>query len=492
MDTLIVEKKNDVYLTVDCDSNVQRELSEFFTFYVPGYKFMPAFRNRMWDGKIRLFSQKTKEIYFGLYPYIKAFCDERGYHVVAGKNVDIDNKVDKDIVKKFSNGLGQKFEARDYQIDAIYHSLKFNRALLLSPTASGKSFIIYALIRYYSHLIKDKSNNKCLLVVPTTSLVEQMYSDFKTYGWDVKKNCHRLYSGYSNQTDKKVLISTWQSLYKLPKKYFEQFGAVFGDEAHLFKSKSLTELMTKLENCKYRIGLTGTLDGTQTHKLVLEGLFGAVNKVTSTKKLMDKKQLSNLTIRCLILKHTEENSKMVTKGKYQDEVDYLVSSESRNNFLRNLAIKMKGNTLVLFQLVEKHGKKLYEIIKEKAADDRKVFYIFGGVEADEREAIRGITEKEKDAIIVASYGTFSTGVNIRNLHNIIFASSSKSRIRNLQSIGRGLRLGDNKTNAVLYDIADDLTYKSKENFTLKHFQERVSIYTQEEFDYEIHNVSLKE
>ena len=492
MDTLIVEKKNDVYLTVDCDSNVQRELSEFFTFYVPGYKFMPAFRNRMWDGKIRLFSQKTKEIYFGLYPYIKAFCDERGYHIVAGKNVDIDNKVDKDIVKKFSNGLGQKFEARDYQIDAIYHSLKFNRTLLLSPTASGKSFIIYALIRYYSHLIKDKSNNKCLLVVPTTSLVEQMYSDFKTYGWDVKKNCHRLYSGYSNQTDKKVLISTWQSLYKLPKKYFEQFGAVFGDEAHLFKSKSLTELMTKLENCKYRIGLTGTLDGTQTHKLVLEGLFGAVNKVTSTKKLMDKKQLSNLTIRCLILKHTEENSKMVTKGKYQDEVDYLVSSESRNNFLRNLAIKMKGNTLVLFQLVEKHGKNLYEIIKEKAADDRKVFYIFGGVEADEREAIRGITEKEKDAIIVASYGTFSTGVNIRNLHNIIFASSSKSRIRNLQSIGRGLRLGDNKTNAVLYDIADDLTYKSKENFTLKHFQERVSIYTQEEFDYEIHNVSLKE
>ena len=492
MDTLIVEKKNDVYLTVDCDSNVQRELSEFFTFYVPGYKFMPAFRNRMWDGKIRLFSQKTKEIYFGLYPYIKAFCDERGYHIVAGKNVDIDNKVDKDIVKKFSNGLGQKFEVRDYQIDAIYHSLKFNRALLLSPTASGKSFIIYALIRYYSHLIKDKSNNKCLLVVPTTSLVEQMYSDFKTYGWDVKKNCYRLYSGFSNKTDKKVLISSCQSLYKLPKKYFEQFGAVFGDEAHLFKSKSLTELMTKLENCKYRIGLTGTLDGTQTHKLVLEGLFGAVNKVTSTKKLMDKKQLSNLTIRCLILKHTEENSKMVTKGKYQDEVDYLVSSESRNNFLRNLAIKMKGNTLVLFQLVEKHGKKLYEIIKEKAADDRKVFYIFGGVEADEREAIRGITEKEKDAIIVASYGTFSTGVNIRNLHNIIFASSSKSRIRNLQSIGRGLRLGDNKTNAVLYDIADDLTYKSKENFTLKHFQERVSIYTQEEFDYEIHNVSLKE
>jgi superfamily II DNA or RNA helicase len=489
---IIIEKKNEVYITVDCESDIQREISEFFTFYVPGYKFMPAFRTRMWDGKIRLFSQKTKEIYFGLYPYIKAFAEERGYNIVAAKDVDIDNKVDKDVVTKFSNSLGQKFEARDYQIDAIYHSLKRNRALLVSPTASGKSFIIYSLIRYYSHLIKEDANNRTLLIVPTTSLVEQMYSDFESYGWNVKKYCHRLYSGYSNQTDKKVLISTWQSLYKLPKEYFKQFGVVFGDEAHLFKSKSLTEIMTKLVDCKYRIGLTGTLDGAHTHKLVLEGLFGAVNKVTTTKKLMDKKQLSNLAVRCLILKHSEANCKMVASGKYQDEIDYLVSSKSRNNFIRNLALKIKGNTLILFQLVEKHGKELFKIIDEKAEENRKVFYIYGGVETEEREKARAIVENETNAIIVASYGTFSTGINIKNLHNIIFASPSKSRIRNLQSIGRGLRLGDNKVNATLYDIADDLQYKSKENFTLKHFQERINIYNEEEFDYEIHNINLKD
>ena len=489
---IIIEKKNEVYITVDCDSGVQREISEFFTFYVPGYKFMPAFRNRMWDGKIRLFSQKTKEIYFGLYPYIKAFAEERGYNIVAGKDIDIDNKVDRDVVTKFSNSLGQKFEARDYQIDAIFHSLKRNRTLLVSPTASGKSFIIYSLIRYYSHLIKEESNNRILLIVPTTSLVEQMYTDFESYGWNVKKYCHRLYSGYSNQTDKKVLISTWQSLYKLPKEYFEQFGCVFGDEAHLFKSKSLTEIMTKLIDCKYRIGLTGTLDGAHTHKLVLEGLFGAVNKVTTTKKLMDKNQLSNLVVRCLILKHSEANAKIISKGKYQDEIDYLVGSTSRNNFIRNLALKLKGNTLILFQLVEKHGKNLHKIIRDKAEENRKVFYIYGGVDTEEREKARAIVEKEDNAIIVASYGTFSTGINIKNLHNIIFASPSKSRIRNLQSIGRGLRLGDNKVNATLYDIADDLNYKSKENYTLKHFQERINIYTEEEFDYEIHNINLKD
>ena len=486
---LIIEKKNEVYITIECESDVQREISEFFTFYVPGYKFMPAFRNRMWDGKIRLFSQKTKEIYFGLYPYVKAFAEERGYTIVAGKDVEVDNKVNKDTVKHFCNSLGQKFEARDYQIDAVYNNLRFNRSLLLSPTASGKSFIIYALIRYYTHLLKDK---KCLLIVPTTSLVEQMYTDFESYGWNVKKNCHRLYSGYSNQTDKKVLISTWQSLYKLPKLYFEQFGAVFGDEAHLFKSKSLTEIMTKLIDCKYRIGLTGTLDGAHTHKLVLEGLFGAVNKVTTTKKLMDKKQLSNLAVRCLILKHSEANAKMVASGKYQDEIDHLVSSKPRNNFIKNLALKIKGNTLILFQLVEKHGKGLYELIENKSGKDREVFFVYGGVDAEQREKVREITEKSNNAIIVASYGTFSTGINIRNLHNIIFASPSKSRIRNLQSIGRGLRLGDNKVNATLYDIADDLQYKSKENFTLKHFQERINIYTEEEFDYEIHNINLKD
>ena len=489
---IIIEKKNEVYITVDCDPSVERELSEFFTFFVPGYKFMPAFRNRMWNGKIYLFSRKTKEIYFGLYPYIKAFAEERGYNIVSGKDVEIDNKVNREIVTKFSNSLGQKFEARDYQIDAIYYSLRRNRALLVSPTASGKSFIIYSLIRYYTHLIKDESNNRILLIVPTTSLVEQMYTDFESYGWNVKRYCHRLYSGYSNQTDKKVLISTWQSLYRLPKTYFEQFGVVFGDEAHLFKSKSLTEIMTKLTDCKYRIGLTGTLDGAHTHKLVLEGLFGAVNKVTTTKKLIDKKQLSNLAVRCLILKHSEANSKIVSSGKYQDEIDYLVASKARNNFIRNLALKIKGNTLVLFKLVEKHGKDLYKNIQDKAEEGRKVFYIYGGVETEEREKARAIVEKENNAIIVASYGTFSTGINIRNLHNIIFASPSKSRIRNLQSIGRGLRLGDNKINATLYDIADDLIYKSKENYTLKHFQERINIYTEEEFDYEIHNINLKD
>jgi superfamily II DNA or RNA helicase len=325
--------------------------------------------------------------------------------------------------------------------------------------------------------------------VPTTSLVEQLFKDFKDYGYNSERNVHRIYSGHEKETNKRVVISTWQSIYNLPKKWFEQFGMIIGDEAHLFKAMSLTKLMTKLEKCKYRVGLTGTLDGTKTHKLVLEGLFGSVNKVVSTSELQEKKQLADLKIMCLVLQHDQTARSFMKDKTYQEEMDYLVSNEKRNKYIRNLASSLNGNTLCLFQYVEKHGKKLLEMIQEKATD-KNVFYVHGGVETDEREKIREITEKSDNAIIVASYGTFSTGINIRNLHNIIFASPSKSRIRNLQSIGRGLRLKDNNSMATLYDIADDITYKDKINYTLQHFKDRISIYNSEDFTYEIHNVEL--
>ena len=346
--------------------------------------------------------------------------------------------------------------------------------------------LIFNLLR-----LKESKQDKILIIVPTTSLVEQLFKDFKDYGYNSDRNVHKIYQGHDKDTNKRVIISTWQSIYNLPKKWFKQFGMVIGDEAHLFKAVSLSKIMTKLETCKYRIGLTGTLDGTKTHKLVLEGLFGTVNKVVSTSELQEKKQLADLKIMCLILQH-DKNARHFLKDKsYQEEMDYLVSNTSRNKYIRNLCLSLQGNSLCLFQYVEKHGEILKKLIEDKA-QDKKVFYVHGGVEADERENIRAITEKSDNAIIIASYGTFSTGINIRNLHNIVFASPSKSRIRNLQSIGRGLRLKDNNSFATLYDISDDLTYNEKENYTLAHFRERINIYNEEHFDYEIHNIELKQ
>ena len=489
MDTLIIEKKDDVYLTVDCDPNVQREISEFFTFYVPGYKFMPAFRTRMWDGKIRLYSQKFKEIYFGLYPYIKAFAEERGYQVVVGKNVDIDNKVNREVVTKFSNSLGQKFEARDYQIDAIYHSLKYNRVLLLSPTASGKSFIIYALIRYYTHLLKDEPNNRCLVIVPTTSLVEQMYTDFEDYGWSSGTYCQKIYQGYDKKVIKDVVISTWQSIYKMPKKYFEQFSVIIGDEAHLATANSLKGILEKSTFCRYKFGTTGTLTDCKTHKLVLEGLFGKTYTAITSKELMDNKHISKLNIQCLQLEYPEEERKTLKKATYQEEIDFIVSHEKRNNFICDLALIQKGNTLILFNYVEKHGKILLKMLMDKDSK-RQIFFIAGETDVEQREDIRRATEEEKNAIIVASSGVLSTGVNIKNLQYLIFAHPYKAKIRNLQSIGRVLRLDDKNNKAVLYDIIDDLHWKKRNNYGLKHWKERLSIYLKEKFDYDYSVITL--
>lgn len=485
---IIIDKKNEVYLKVEAEDSIRRELSEWFTFEVPGYKFTPQFRNRFWDGKIRLFSYATGQIFAGLYPYIVKWCQDNKIQVVDGTKIK-DVEVDTKLVDKFVTGLKIPMEIRDYQKQAFIHALQKSRCLLLSPTASGKSLIVYLLVRFNILRLKEKSNNKILIIVPTTSLVEQLFKDFKDYGWNPDKNVHRIYQGHDKETNKSVIISTWQSIYNMPKKWFKSFGVVLGDECHLFKAVSLSKIMTKLEDCKYRIGLTGTLDGTKTNKLVLEGLFGAVNKVTSTSELQERKQLADLKIICLVLQHDQYSKHFLKDKSYQEEMDFLVSNDKRNKYIRNLCLDLKGNSLVLFQYVEKHGVILKQLIENKA-EDRKIFFVYGGVEAEEREKIRFITEKSDNAIIIASYGTFSTGINIRNLHNIVFASPSKSRIRNLQSIGRGLRLKDNNSAATLYDIADDLTYNGKENYTLQHFRERINIYTGENFNYEIHNVDL--
>ena len=474
---------NEVYVKIECENSTAMDLSEYFTFYVPNYKFTPAFKNKIWDGKIRLFNRLNNTLYFGLLPYLDKFSKERDYELELDPQLIATENFSLVEAKEFASTLGIPFEPRDYQIKAFAYAVRNNRALLLSPTASGKSLIIYLLVRWYGL--------KTLIIVPTTSLVAQLRKDFADYGFDSDKYVHEIMSGREKETDAPIVISTWQSIYKMPKKWFSQFGVVIGDEAHLFKAKSLTTILSNLTDCKYRFGLTGTLDGTQTHRLVLEGLFGAVKQVTTTKELMDKSNLAELKIKALVLKHDESICKANKNHKYQDEINYIVQSNSRNKFIRNLTLSLEGNTLLLYQFVEKHGQVLYNMILEKS-ENRPVFFIHGGVGVDEREEVRRITEEQNDAIIVASYGTFSTGINIRNLHNVIFASPSKSKIRTLQSIGRGLRLGQNKDSATLYDIADDLTYKSRKNFTLDHFMERMKIYNDEKFEYQIYTINLKE
>jgi len=468
-------------------SSIDHELQEFFKFRVPGCKFMPKYKSGQWDGFIRLFNKFTKELYLGLFPYVIRFAKERDYEIEVDDVILEREYLSLVDAEKFYKKLKLPVVARDYQIEALSKSVTSKRRLILSPTASGKSLIIYALARYY--------NKKTLLIVPTVSLVSQMYNDFDEYSskdksFNVEKKCHKIFEGQKKTSDKQIFISTWQSLYRLPKKYFQQFDVVIGDEAHLMTADSLKTILSNLSNAKYRFGTTGTIEESKTHKLVLEGLFGNLYQATTTKELMDRKELANLNIKCIVLKYSEETRNQNKKLKYQEEIKFLVENKNRNEFLANLVVKMESNSLILFRLIN-HGKLLAQLIEKKVDKRRKVFLVYGGTDKETREEVRKITEKEKNAIIVASVGVFSTGVNIKNLVNIIFASPSKSRIRTLQSIGRGLRIG-RKDYANLYDIVDDMSYKSRKNFALIHFVERMKIYNSEKFQYKIFKLQLRE
>jgi superfamily II DNA or RNA helicase len=369
----------------------------------------------------------------------------------------------------------------EYQVDAFCHAVRNNRALFLSPTSSGKSYIIYLITRFYE--------GRKLIIVPTKGLIKQMHTDFQQYSKGT-------YDGLDHEMKWKdgvisdSIVTTWQSIYKLPQEFFNQFDVIIGDEAHHFQANSLTSILENSPNCKYRFGFTGTLDGAKAHKMILEGLFGKVYQTTTTKELMEDGKVAELSIKMINLKYPDKIRQGLAKAKYPDEIDYIISSKKRNNFIKNLTLSLKGNTLLLFQRVEDHGEKLYEIIKDEAAN-RKVFFVHGKTNVDAREEVRTVVEQENDAIIIASYGVFSTGISIKSINNVIFASPSKSRIRNLQSIGRGLRISESKTKCTLYDISDDFKWKTWTNHTLKHMQERFKIYSSEKFKIKLYNVKLK-
>jgi superfamily II DNA or RNA helicase len=478
MEKVHIYKVDESFMRLECSQSIAREVSERFTFEVPGAKFMPSYRSKVWDGKVRLFNSRNYSMYAGLAHNLRSFLENEGYDVTVDDDLISEDGVSLLEIQDFIKDLKLPVEPRDYQIRALALAIRMKRAVLISPTASGKSMVAYLISQWFG--------GKTLIVVPTVSLVIQMVKDFQDYGYIGP--IHGIRGGQEKVASDGVTVSTWQSVYEMGEEFFSQFDTVIGDEAHLFKAKSLIGIMTKMPTTKYRFGMTGTLDGAEVNELVLEGLFGKVERLVKTKDLMDAGHVADLAIKVLVLKHEQALSR---EASYQDEIDRIVSSDARNRFIRNLALSLKGNTLILYSLVEKHGEVLYDMINARA-NGKIISFVHGGTEAEDRDNIRTLAETGDNNIIVASYGTFSTGINIRNLHNVIFASPTKSRVRTLQSIGRGLRKGDTKDSCTLFDIADDMSTKTSRNYTLNHLIERIKMYNQEGFKYEMHTINLKE
>jgi len=489
-----LSKHSDVWIRVDVeDPGILFELDDYFKFRVPGYRFMPAFKTGQWDGFVHLFNTRNRALYVGLIDKIKDFAKHYNVKYTIDPNLDEAFSIDYDFEHpNFDLRVkGEEITPYDYQHDSVRYAIENKRGIILAPTSAGKSLIQYLIVREWM-----KSLDKILILVPTISLVKQLAADFLDYSSEDddfdKSLIHQISGGKEKDNEAPIYISTWQSLFRQPKTYFDQFGAIMCDEVHIAKAQSITKIMEKLTNCPNRVGLTGTLsaDDNKTNKLVLEGLFGPVYHAVTTKELMDDETISPLDIRSLLLQYSDAEAQDCKKLTYQEEIDWLITHPKRNEFIIKLGLLQKKNTLILFQFVEKHGKVLYKKIKE-LAPDRPVYFVSGEVNADNREEIRRLTEGHDDAIIVASVGVFSTGVNIRNLHVMIFAHPSKSRIRVLQSIGRILRKSDNKDKAIMFDLADDLRWKRHKNYGLKHWESRVKTYNEQKFDYEISNIRLQ-
>ena len=486
---ITIRKKNDVYLSFDGPKDELKMLSDYFTFMAPNYKFVPAYKNKFWDGKIRLADLQKMQIYSGLFGDITKFSKDMDVEIeFEGSKYDIPGReqpVDDSFLEGFLDVLdphskGQPIQMRDYQVEAFKTAVKKQRALLLSPTASGKSLIIYSLIRWYQQV----HDRKILIVVPTIGLVSQMANDFLDYSNGKFKDVHQITAGSPKDTNCRVVVSTWQSIYNQPASWYAQFGSVIVDEVHHAQAKSIQSIMNKMLICPDRIGLTGTLNEAKTHELVLKGLFGPISKVISTKELMDRGQIEDMKVRILQVKHPKEDAKLVSKMNYNEEIEFLVYNEKRTKLIAKMAGDLPGNTLVVFNRIE-HGKRLFDELDT----EKETYYVAGETDREDREMVRHLAESN-DCVIIASIGVFSTGINIRNLHNLIFAHPTKSKIKVLQSIGRVLRKSDDGRPAIVFDLVDDLKHGQRDNFALRHASERFKFYTNEKFDFKINKIDL--
>lgn len=481
---------DEVFVGLQGEQYVIQELSDSLCFTVPGAQFMPAYKKKYWDGKIRLV--KRNKIYKGLVSTVREFCDKNSYSFSSDINesdfsLDEFESFKSSIV--YSDAEGNEIQLRDYQEEAVKQCIINNRQVILSPTGSGKSIIIYSLIRFYL----ENTPGKILILVPNISLVNQLYSDFQEYSqlnkFNVEKNVCKIFHGQERQ-EKRVILSTWQSQLSSDKKDMAKYEVVLFDETHTAKSKEISGILEKTVNARYKFGFTGTIHSDTCNTKVINGLLGDINSVVKTSELIESKTLNDFKINCVTLNYPDNIKKATKKFTYEDEIKFLTSHKARTEFISRLATSLSGNTLILFSRVESHGMLIYDEIK-KLSKDRKVYFVYGGTDGKIREDIRKEIENEENAILVASSQIFSTGINIKSLKNIIFAHPSKSRIRVLQSIGRVLRVLHSKGTSILYDIVDDLRIDNKVNYSYKHFMERVKLYLTEDFSYKMMSFSLK-
>lgn len=494
----IIEHFNESFLRVDTsDRGLLRDISEYFCFFANNYRWHPAFKAKRWDGRIRLFNVNSRLLPRGLLSRLIEFFEDSEVSFTVSDNLNTNNIVTSADIENFYTNVqfisrGVPIQPRDFQPAALEFILNKRRGIIESPTGSGKSYIIASL---YKYLTINKLSKKTLIVVPNLTLLSQMFSDISEYfvedkHFDPEESVHLLYSGQDKNTQKELIISTYQSLMKVHESWFTDIDCLIIDEAHGAESKEITKIAQNCVNATFKAGFTGSLKDGKVHRVTLEGLFGEVFTTITTKELIDRDEATKVFIKPIILKYPEELCKSLVKLKYPEESKFIETLDKRNKFIAKMVHMLQGNTLLMFDKIE-HGEVLRDLIeKELEGTGRNVYFIKGTVSKDDRELVRTKLYTETNAVVLATISIFSTGVNIPTLNNIVQAFSTKSKTRVLQSIGRLLRKHESKDITNYYDIVDYIKYKKKEGYAVKHFAERMDIYRSQKHPVKVKEINL--
>lgn len=499
--TVSVKFYNFSHVRIECEQSIFFELKDYFSFFADGYKFNPKYKYGNWSGKIYLLDNNAL-LPMGLAKNVKKFCENMGYQFQIDPSIleqeDITEAEFKEWVasKKIFDGL-KEIKPYWYQEAAAFKGIKERRKILSLPTSAGKSLIQALMARYYV----ENYEGKILILVPTTALTIQMRDDFLNYRLFKPSEVLEIRGGTARDSDAVVYVSTWQTAIKQPPEWLAQFGMLLNDEMHLATGVSISKIINNLTNCMFKSGLSGSLKDGKANMMQYEGLFGSIYKPVSTADLMEAGQVTKLKINALMLKYSEAACKAMKGFTYQEEIKNIIGFKKRNAIIEKLATKLaskKENVFVMFRY-KAHGTALFENIK-KLHNEKDVYFINGDIDTDERDKLKKLLEQKTGIVVVASYGVFSTGISVKNLHHVIFAHGTKSKITVLQSIGRILRKHDSKTIATLWDIIDDagIAPKSKDskkkyshmNYCLQHGIDRIERYASEQFDYSIRNIAL--
>lgn len=489
------------HVQIQADPNIVYELRDYFSFQPAGYQYNKSYKFGQWNGYIYLMDYNGK-LPYGLWHLIKKFADARDYSVWVDPKIVETNDITRETFDQWVSKMDiysgdKKIKPHWYQADTVHHAIVNRRGVLNLPTSAGKSLIQALISRWFL----ETYESKVLIIVPTTSLVDQMINDFVDYRLFPRNALHGIRAGTAKDSDALIYVSTWQSAVKQPPEWFKQFGCLMVDECHLATGLSITSIINSLTNCVYKFGLSGSLKEGKANTMQYVGAFGRIYKPVDTHTLMKEGQVTTLKINSIFLRYNDADVKKAKGMDYPTEIGMITTHGRRNAWIAKLALKLardkQENVFIMFRLT-KHGKWLYEALK-KVYDN--VVFIGGETDIDDRNEMKTIAERSKGLIIVGSSGVLSTGISIKNLHHIIFAHPSKSGVTVKQAIGRVLRLHASKAIATLWDIVDDMAQKSKSknakskysslNYCMKHAMERIKIYNSEKFDYVIKQKDLE-